>query len=173
MRHFILSYSAVKWNTSFSNHKHLEVLDITNQTPSFALVFDFLSTQGLFAPYKTTLGAKMRWKNEIFWQNPPPAPPIKNDLRSFQKGHEKQEQKWRFCFCSWFLVPIGKWRPIFENLQNSKMEVHIWQTKTSSKKPFWFLFLISSCQKADQNWVTEVVPKGKRKIKNQKWCFCF
>ena len=35
------------------------------------------------------------------------------------------------------------------------MEVHFWQTKTTSKMPFLFLFLISSCQKADQNWVTE------------------
>ena len=61
-----------------------------------------------------------------------------------------------FCFCRWFSVPIRnqkqgkKWHPVFESLQNSKMEVHFWNPKTTSKLPFLFLFLIGSCQEADQ-----------------------
>ena len=97
-----------------------------------------------------------RYTVSIWWESPV----CVIYIRSFQKGRQKQKQKWRFCFFSRFLVPIGnkkqrkKWRPVFENLQNTKMEVHFWRTKTTSKMPFLFLFLISSCQKADQHWVT-------------------
>ena len=55
-----------------------------------------------------------------------------------QKRKQKQKQKLRFCFCLWFLVPIGnkkqgkKWQPVFESLQNSKMEVHFWNPRNGA-----------------------------------------
>ena len=75
-------------------------------------------------------------------------------------GTSKTKTKMAFFF-SWFLVPTvwekkpktrKKWHTVFENLQNSKMEVHFCNPKTTPKMPFLFLFLFlfGSCHQADQ-----------------------
>ena len=52
------------------------------------------------------------------------------------------KQKWRFCFCSRFLVPIGKpkTRKKMATSKTQKWRVHFWKTKTTPKVPFLFCF---------------------------------
>ena len=81
------------------------------------------------------------------------------EIRSFQKGLQKQKQKWRFCFCSWFLVPINR-----EPKTRKKIATHFW------KPPKLFLTNKNHFKNAIFVFVfDQLVPKGRSKLSYSVW----
>ena len=81
-------------------------------------------------------------------------------LRSFQKGRQKQKQKWRFCFFSWFLVPIGAF---------------FWKTKKKYSSDRWCNNLLSRHSRyASTTWIVTLVwSKSKPKFNFREVKFDF